>query len=178
MLRIQEWALMTFPSQLRVKSPVSSLVLYTSPRCSTMWEVAKLILLCSSANVSHQGLMGKTQTDELKSKWKVTDYLPNLSPMQCPLNKCALSESWGSSGVVVDSSESSNVDSLLSSVWTNHGAKKTHQVSSFWIRCPITIELELHQRTTDLESNCKCTYIQTFSQCSQDFKLAHLMWWI
>ena len=116
--------------------------------------------------------LGKTQTDELKSKCIVGDYLPNLSPVQCPLNKCALSESWGSSGVVVNSSESSNVDSLLSSVWTNHGAKKTHQVSSFWIRCPITIELRLHERTTVLESNCKCTYIQTFF-----FNVARILNW-
>ena len=45
MLRIQEWAIKTLPSQLRVKSPVSSLLLYNSPICSTRWEAAKLILL-------------------------------------------------------------------------------------------------------------------------------------
>ena len=44
-------------------------------------------------------------------------------------------------------------DSLLSSFWTfltNHGATKTDQVSSSWIRCPITIEFKQHQRPTVL----------------------------
>ena len=51
MLRIQECALMTLPSQVRVKSPVSSLLLFNSPRCSTMWEVAKLILVVVLPNL-------------------------------------------------------------------------------------------------------------------------------
>ena len=45
MLRIKECALMTLSSQVRVKSPVSSLLWYNLPRCEAMWVVAKLILL-------------------------------------------------------------------------------------------------------------------------------------
>ena len=45
MLRIKECALMTLSSQVRVKSPVSSLLWYNLPRCEAMWVVAKLILI-------------------------------------------------------------------------------------------------------------------------------------
>ena len=44
MPRMKECALMTFPWQLRLKSPVSFLLLYNSPTHEVRWEVAKLIL--------------------------------------------------------------------------------------------------------------------------------------
>ena len=44
MLRMKECALMTLPWQVRVKSPVSFLLLCNSDMREVRWEVAKLIL--------------------------------------------------------------------------------------------------------------------------------------
>ena len=44
MVRMKECALMTLPWQVRVKSPVASLLLYNSAAHVARWEVAKLIL--------------------------------------------------------------------------------------------------------------------------------------
>ena len=43
--RIHEWALMTLPWHEKLKSPVASLFMCSSPMCEQRWSLAKFILM-------------------------------------------------------------------------------------------------------------------------------------
>ena len=96
MPRIQECALMTWSSQVRVKSPVSSLFACNSTRCETTSVVAKLILLpkISSKYIYIRMMKENIETDGLKV-YCVTDYLRAGLLSDSVFSKSFLSESLG-----------------------------------------------------------------------------------
>ena len=97
MPRIQECALMTWSSQVRVKSPVSSLFACNSTRCETTLVVAKLILLPKISSKYIRMMKENIETDGLKV-YCVTDYLRAGLLSDSVFSKSLLSESLGWSG--------------------------------------------------------------------------------